>query len=121
MFTFTLASAARRLAVTLALFATRYASRLRRPSYRAVPNSYDAQVPAHTLPNRGPLTRQKPSHLVCELRLVALMMALTVHSTVHALFACIFLVSQEARPRCVVAAPWTAGSARAALVPAAGC
>ena len=55
MFTFTLASAARRLAVTLALFATRYASRLRRPSYRAVPKSYDAQVPAHTLPNRGPL------------------------------------------------------------------
>lgn len=48
------------------------------------------------------------------------LMALTVHSTVHALFACIFLVSQEARPRCVVAAPWTAGSARAALVPAAG-
>ena len=52
------------------------------------------------------------------------LMALTVHSTVHALFACIFLVSQEARPRCVAAAPWTAGSARAsaraALVPAAG-
>ena len=103
MFTFTLASAARRLAVTLALFATRNASRLRRPSYRAVPNSYDAQVPAHTLPNRGPLTRQKPSHATscanCDSSLS--LMALTVHSTVHALFACIFLVSQEARPRCV--------------------